>query len=72
MTETREETVRIPSGCLGIQLVSAFGGGYVIRFTGQSGILIGSVTAPVSVTFHPDGTLTYPIPFADPEPEGLQ
>lgn len=60
-------TVRIPAGTLSINLLPAFGGGYVIRFTGTGGGFIGSEEyAPASVTFSPDGTLTYPLPYGAP------
>lgn len=62
-TETPRTTVRIPQGCLGINLAPAFGGGYIIRFSGPGGSLLDTeVYAPASVTFDPDGTLSYPVP----------
>lgn len=64
-TEIPSSTVRIPANALGINMIPAFGGGYIIRFSGPGGGLIGpEITAPVSVTFHPDGTLTLPMPLA--------
>lgn len=65
--ETAHETVRIPPNCLGINMIPAFGGGYIIRFIGAGGGFIGpEIVAPAGVTFHPDATITYPTPFADP------
>lgn len=59
-------SARIPAGTLSISIVPAFGGGYMIRFTGTGGGFIGSpIVAPAGVTFEPDGTITYPQPFTN-------
>lgn len=71
--EQPSTTVRIPAGTVSINMIPSFGGGYIIRFMGSGGGGGGysgpDITAPVSVTFHPDGTLSYPTPYTE-TPEG--
>lgn len=66
-TEPLRTTVRFPADCRGINMTPVFGGGYLIRFVGPGGGFLGdAITAPASVTFNPDGTLTYPVPLGHP------
>lgn len=66
-TDVLTRTVCIPAGTASISLSPAFGGGYIIRFLSSGGGFLGpEENAPVSVTFSPDGTLTYPVPYGAP------
>lgn len=58
-------TTRIPEGTVSISIVPGFGGSFIIRFTGSGGGFLGpAITAPAGMTFQPDGTITYPQPYA--------
>jgi hypothetical protein len=57
--------VRLPAGTTTVQVKPAFGGGVVILFFGSEAKAIGlPLIAPAGFTYNPDGSITYPDPFA--------
>jgi hypothetical protein len=54
--------IRIPPDTMNIRVTPGFGGGYTLVFTSTDlGTSRESVTTPAAVTFHPDGTISWPV-----------
>jgi hypothetical protein len=66
--------VRLPAGTTTIRVEPAFGGEVVIMFYDSGARAVGlPLIAPAGFTYNPDGTITYPDPFAtQPRTGGLE